>query len=97
MSGRDVGTPKPSRSYALLPSGFFGFSVLSALASFSEKITRPFDGLLRIAVGQSVGAGCLDGGTLSIQIRHIPAGGRYRLGISSCFDSLDGAKLRTGT
>ena len=28
------------------------------------------------AVSQSVGAGCRPGGTLSIQMRHMPAGGR---------------------
>src|SRR6476619_6880949 len=46
-------------------------------------MTRPLDGRLRTAVGQSVGAGCCLGGTLSSQIRHIPGGGRYALGTSS--------------
>src|SRR6266542_4418704 len=38
-------------------------------------MTRPLAGTFRRAVTQSVGAGCCSGGTLSIQIRHIPEGG----------------------
>ena len=49
------------------------------------KITRALGGLLRIAVGQSVGAGCRFAGTLSSQIRHIPGGGRYSFGIGAFF------------
>ena len=46
------------------------------LAAESEKITRALGGRLRIAVAQSVGAGCRFAGTLSSQMRHMPAGGR---------------------
>ena len=40
------------------------------------KMTRALGGLFRIAVAQSVGAGCRAAGTLSTQIRHMPGGGR---------------------
>src|SRR5438874_8286087 len=44
-------------------------------------MTRPFSGLFLTAVGQSVGAGCCAAGTPSIQIRHMPFGGRAAAGI----------------
>jgi hypothetical protein len=47
----------------------------------SPKITRPFVGRFLMAVGQSVAAGCCAAGTPSIQIRHIPFGGRDSAGI----------------
>lgn len=41
----------------------------------SPNNTRPFAGLFLSAAEQTVGAGCLSGGTASTQMRHIPAGG----------------------
>ena len=56
----------------------FGANPFGALdRPFSAgKITLALGGLLRIAVEQSVGAGCLAAGTLSTHTRHMPAGGR---------------------
>lgn len=64
----------------------------------SGKITRPLGGRFLIALAQSVGAGCCAGGTLSIQMRHIPGGGRWLSGMSSLADSLlvIGKRERTG-
>ena len=45
-------------------------------AGWSPYTTCAFAGRRRTAVAQSVGAGCRSAGTPSIQIRHIPAGGR---------------------
>ena len=57
----------------------------------SPKITWPLTGRLRTAVTQSVGAGCWFGGTPSIQIRHIPDGGRYAGGIDGLCGSFLGS------
>src|SRR5215831_6275776 len=46
-------------------------------------MTRPFLGTILTAVRQSVGRGWRPGGTPSIQIRHMPAGGRCPGGIEA--------------
>ena len=51
------------------------------------KITLALGGLFRMAVAQSVGAGCRLAGTLSIQMRHIPGGGRYSFGTGAFFSA----------
>jgi hypothetical protein len=51
----------------------------------SPKMTRPFDGRFRTAVGQSVAAGCWPAGTPSTQIRHIPGGGLWPSGMPRLF------------
>src|SRR5918997_2798571 len=59
-------------------------------------ITLPFAGRLRTAVLQSVGAGCCAGATPSIQMRHMPGGGRYPTGMSGalpCARALAGAAI----
>ena len=63
------------------------------------KTTRALGGRFRIAVAQSVGAGCRAAGTLSTQMRHMPAGGRYAFGIggSGSFALADCAVPCTGT
>ena len=54
----------------------------------SPKTTLAFAGRRRTAVAQSVGAGWRSGGTPSIQMRHMPGGGRKAPGTAE-----DGAAL----
>jgi hypothetical protein len=61
-------------------SGLVGRNLLSGIGRSSGKITRALGGRLRTALAQSVGAGWRAAGTLSIQIRHIPFGGRCASG-----------------
>lgn len=71
--GTGMGTrPCLPRSVARLPR------------SSCPKITRAFGGRRRIAVAQSVGAGCRPAGTPSIQMRHIPGGGDSPGGRTAC-------------
>src|SRR5215210_2097871 len=57
------------------PFSFFGFVLKPFLGKSSPKMTDPFEGRLRTAVTQSVGAGCWSGETPSIHTLHIPCGG----------------------
>src|SRR4051812_25588308 len=54
-------------------------------AKSSPKITRALAGRFFSADGQSVAAGCCAAGTPSIQIRHMPFGGRASAGMEAFF------------
>jgi hypothetical protein len=59
-----------------LVSGRLGATDFASPGRAAGKMTLALGGLLRIAVAQSVGAGCRAAGTLSTQTRHMPGGGR---------------------
>lgn len=52
--------------------------------SCGPKTTAALDGRFRIALAQSVGAGCCDAGTPLIQSRQSPAGGVNDSGMRGC-------------
>src|SRR3954464_3433263 len=68
----------------LFGEGSLGLVVFDFVSCVSPKIALPFGGQFFTAAAQSVGAGCCAAGTSFSQIRHMPLGGMYAAGISSC-------------